>query len=311
MSTNPLDTARFALIFPGVGVKLCGAETAFFDTHRALMRPLLREASVYCDTDLIALLFDRGIDGLPDEKQQFFTYAFSAGVAKVAMRAVQPSAAAGYSFGIYAALFAAGVCSFEDGLFLLDNAHQIMQAACQGKDYAMGITVGLNLKDIEAILASKQYATVLRTNTNHDHCHVFSGTATEIDDFLKAAEREGAFKFERLKVHIPYHHPALLSGVSESFRTHCERIRWNKPRMKIISTVDGAQLLAPEAIRDYTIRHLAVPIHWRKTLEICYRMEISTLFECGPGISLTQNGRFAPFLMNYINIKKTDAWGEK
>jgi [acyl-carrier-protein] S-malonyltransferase len=311
MEADPRDLTRAALLFPGVGVRLSGAEAVFFDIHRDIMRPFLREASVYCDTDLIALLFEGGIDRLPDEKKQFFTYGFSAGVAAVALKRVNPVAAAGYSFGIYAALHAAGVCAFTDGLFLLDKANEIMQAASEGRGYAMGITVGLGREDIRQILAEETFESLLQTNCNHDSCHVFSGTETEIDRFLEAARREGAFKFERLDVRIPYHHPDLLAEVPERFRVHCDAIQWKKPRLRFISTFDGASLGTPEAIRDFTSRHPAHPIHWRKTLEALYRMEIGTVFECGPGISLTQNGRFVPFEMKYINIKKTNAWSEE
>ena len=281
----------------------------FFDAYRNVMRPFLREASVSCDTDLIALLFDGGIDALPDGTKQFFTYAFSAGAAAVAKKQYLPSAAAGYSFGIYAALHAAEVLSFEDGLFLLDQADKLMSAASEGHSFGMGIIVGLGPKDIAVLLESGEFETVLETNCNHDHCHVFSGEASELDAFLKAAEADGAFKFERLDVQIPYHHPALLAEVPEAFRAHCDGLKWHRPLFPVISTIDGSALTDPDAILDYTARHPATPIRWTAALKTFYLRKVETLFECGPGISLTQNGRFVPYETTYINAKKVGMWG--
>jgi [acyl-carrier-protein] S-malonyltransferase len=300
---------RCALVFPGVGVRLCGAETAFFDQHREVMRPLFREASYYCDVDLIALLFSGGIDALPDDKKQYFTYAFSAGAADVALRLVdRPVAAAGYSFGIYAALYATAACSFSEGLFLIDKANQVMQSDSAGKGFGMGVVVGLTATDIGCLLETGGYTNVMKTNVNHDHCYVFSGTGVEIDAFLKKAEALGAFKFERLDVDIPYHHPMLLAGVSEAFRVYTEKVAFRKTHYPIVSTIDGDLLSAADALVDFVSRHPTHPINWRDAISTLHRLRVNTLFECGPGISLSQNGRFLPFEMTYINVKKTAAW---
>ncbi len=307
--TTDLRQKRCALIFPGVGVRLSGAEAAFFENRREVMRPFMREASYCCDTDLIALLFEGRIDTLPDEKKQFFTYAFSVGAAEVARRLIdRPIAAAGYSFGIYAALVATAACSFADGLVLLDKANQVMQEASLGKGCGMGIVVGLSGSDIDALFKADKFDTVLETNTNHDHCHVFSGYGPEVDHFLKKAEANGAFKFERLKVEIPYHHPTLLKGVPEAFAACTRDVQLKKAHPPVISTIDGAPLSEADDIRNFVMRHPAHPINWRNTVETLHRLGVDTLFECGPGISLSQNGRFLPFEMTYINVKKTAAW---
>jgi [acyl-carrier-protein] S-malonyltransferase len=304
-----IDHKGSAFVFPGVGVRLCGAEKEFFDLHREVMRPPLREASYYCDTDLIALLFEGGIDALPDDKRQFFTYAFSAGAADVANRLTgRPIAAAGYSFGIYAALYATSACSFSDGLILLDKANQVMRAASAGKGFGMGVVVGLTAADIRVLLEAREVETVMETNCNHEHCHVFSGTDVEIDAFLKKAEAFGAIKFERLEVDIPYHHPVLLQGVPEAFRMYTQKVEFKKAHRPIVSTIDGSLLSEPDELLDFVTRHPAHPIHWQNTMVTLHHLGVDTLFECGPGISLSQNGRFLPFEMTYINIKKTAAW---
>ena len=74
---------KTAYAFPGVGVPPCGAEGRFFEAHRATMAPLLEQASERAGIDLVGPLVAGEADRLPDRTQQFFTYAYSVGVAEV------------------------------------------------------------------------------------------------------------------------------------------------------------------------------------------------------------------------------------
>ena len=44
MSKPSFDSARLAFAFPGVGVRPCGHEGAFYRRHEPVMAPLLAEA---------------------------------------------------------------------------------------------------------------------------------------------------------------------------------------------------------------------------------------------------------------------------
>ncbi len=292
-------------------MRLCGAEAGFFNIHAARFRPPLQEASEFCGIDLVKGLLSDTVGDLPDEKQQFFTYAFSVGAAKVAFDCAQPIVSAGYSFGIYAALTAAEAISFHDGLVLVDRAARLMQAASAGKGCGMGITVGLDVDDIAALLREGSFKTLLRTNTNHPACHVFSGLAKEVDRFLRAAAAAGAFKSERLTVDIPYHHPELLAGFPGTFAAGFDDLTWRPARIPVVSSITGALLRTPEELRLFTAAHPATPICWERVLATLDSEKIPILYECGPGISLTQNGRFVDFDAVYINIKKSAKWGER
>ncbi len=272
------------------------------------MNSLFNEASSYCKENLEALLFENKIDELPDEKKQFFTFAFSCGAADAAKKVIKPTAAAGYSFGIYAALYSAGVCSFSDGLFLVDKAATIMKEASENTNSGMGIVVGLTREDIDFVMADLSLSTVLVTNVNHAHCHVVSGLSQEINLFLTETAARGAFKSERLEVEIPYHHREFLCSVPKFFSSYIDGMVFKKAEVPIASTIDGCLLTSPADLRRFVAMHPAVPISWMKALEALHKLNIRALFECGPGISLSQNGRFTPFETTYINVKKASAW---
>ena len=116
-----MRSTKTAFCFPGVGVDHCGKELGFFTENRQTMEPFLRVASEFLGQDLASPFQNHGIHELGDREQQFFTYGYSVGVAEVCVGGgVVPEYAAGYSFGVYAALYACGSVSFETGLEILD-----------------------------------------------------------------------------------------------------------------------------------------------------------------------------------------------
>ncbi len=300
----PAVSGPAALVFPGVGVRLCGRERAFYHAHADRFAPLFEATSGYCGVDLAALLLEDRVDDLADGKRQFFTYAFSAGVADVARSRVEPRAAAGYSFGVYAALYAAEVFSFDAGLRIIDAAHRVMQEISARGAFGMGVVVGLDAAELLDIIRQEALGSVIRTNTNHKLCHIFSGRLDEIRRFLEGAEAAGAFRFQRLEVEIPYHHPDILAEAPERFRRHLREIEWRPATFPVVSTIDGRPMTAPEEIVAFTAEHLARPISWQTACEALGRLGIETALECGPGISLTQNARFIDLGMRYLNVKK-------
>jgi len=106
-----------AFVFPGVGVKLCGHEQEFLQTHPRFFEPLFAEASRAARTDLVDA-FRKGTIGVRDSRpDHFFTYAYSCALVDMCCeRGLAPDLMAGYSFGIYGALYGSGALSFSDGL---------------------------------------------------------------------------------------------------------------------------------------------------------------------------------------------------
>jgi [acyl-carrier-protein] S-malonyltransferase len=171
-------TGKTAFAFPGTGIKPCGREAPFFARHERILRPLLDEASQIAGADLAGELAAGRVEHLPDDRNQFFTYAFGAGICRVLDEAgIRPDLAAGYSFGIYGALVAAGAASFGDGLRMVRRAFDLMAGACRGTEAGMAAIVGLGRDDVEALLAGRPGAGVHLAITNSDLCHVLSSSS--------------------------------------------------------------------------------------------------------------------------------------
>lgn len=295
-----------AFAFPGVGVRLCGHENAFWQRHRRDMLPYLEESSRFAGVDLAAELSrDRESDAeLGEREAQLFTYAFNCAVAVVYLRrGLRPQLLAGHSMGIYSALATAEVIDFTAGLAIVERAYEVVNAACPGGEGSMAVIVGLSGADIDGLLALPGTGSVRLVNSNNDTTKVFAGRKSELESFVRAAEDADALKARLLPVASPYHHPELLSGAAEEFESFLRGYSWQRAACPIVSSIDQRSLSSGEDLLQLTARNIATPIDWEKVMQRVTEQGISTVFECGAGLSLTQNGRLMPSTPTFINVK--------
>lgn len=297
--------AKTAFVFPGVGVKHCGAELPFYERHLELMESYIHRAEAYTSTPFARLLSQGKINDLQDREQQFFTYAYSSAVAEV-FRAggIEPLLVAGYSFGVYGALYASRAIDFETGLKILDSAYEIM-SACKGSAPAgMGVVVGLSREDVEGIISSMRTSTLHLVTINSETCQVIAGHKSCIERFIKRAEDLDAFSADLLPVDIPYHHPTLLCDATSRFEKLLQDTPIENPTVPVVSSIDQKIIKDRRALIDFVARNLTTPIDWSKVARALHAQQIFRICECGPGLSLSQNGRFLPFDdAIYVHIK--------
>jgi [acyl-carrier-protein] S-malonyltransferase len=298
------EPCKTAFAFPGAGVKPCGREAGFFRRHEQTLGPLLDEASERAGTDLTRELVSGDAASLPDERNQCFTYAFGAGVRDVLERCgVEPHVAAGYSFGVYAALYAARALSFSDGLSAVAEAFRLMKARCSGKPAGMAVVIGPGSEDLQALIDRDRAGGLCMVNSNSAVCNVVAGPRKELERFLAETDAAGAVSASLLDVEVPYHHPEMLKGASDEFRAFLERLAWRDPVCPVVSSIDQQVLTTWPRLLEFTASNLCTPISWRRVVESLGAMKVKRIIECGPGISLSQHGRFIDGGMEYVNVK--------
>jgi [acyl-carrier-protein] S-malonyltransferase len=300
-----IDNSKIAFIFPGAAVEPCGAEDAFFAKHREIMGPFLAEASKSAGIDFVETL-DKGLVGQLDERSsQIFTFAFSHGVAMAHLQAgITPVVLAGYSLGIYAAVSVSGALAFGECCGMVGMAFDIMKKHCGGQEFAMGAIVGLSHAETQRLCASGKYPSVCHTNTNNETCGVFSGKKDEIGKFFEDARAQGALSTVLFNVTIPYHHPQYLAEASYEFLKAIIGLSWRDAGIPVISSIDQKPLVKSGDLVDFIAMSLASPVHWHHVMEAIAAIGVTVVYECGPGISLGQNGRFIHNGLRYITIKK-------
>ncbi len=296
---------KVAFVFPGAAVEPCGAEAPFYQRHRDLMQPLLSQASDLASVDLEAVLQGGRLAELSERAGQLFTVAYSQGVATVHAHAgIAPVVAAGYSLGIYAALSASGAIAFRDCLTLAASAFDLMKEACGTASFAMGAVVGLTQAETEAMLAGGMYPSVCMTNTNNDTCGVFSGTTGDVDAFFADALGRGALSTKKFGLSIPYHHPGYLRECALKLYNAAEKYSWRDATVPVLSSIDRTPLVAAADLARFVSANIASPVNWQKVVEAVAATGVTTAYECGPGISLCQNGRFVENRLRYVTVKK-------
>jgi [acyl-carrier-protein] S-malonyltransferase len=295
---------RVAFVFPGAGVPCCGAEARLWEERAGAFAPFLEEASSRAGVDFAAALADGRIDAIPDRERQHFTYAFGAAFCEL-LRAcgLEPVATAGYSFGVYAALYGAGAISLSTGFDLLERAYEVMAAATAGLDCGMGIVVGLTAAEVRALLAGDGLEALVLANSNSETCHVLSGPAPALDAALAAASLRDAISAKRLPVAIPYHHPALLDRARRELLDVLGAARFLDPRCPVVSSIDQRPLRSPAELAGFVAANVATPISWARVVPALAALGAEAVVDCGPGISLAQNARFIDGAPPHVSVK--------
>jgi [acyl-carrier-protein] S-malonyltransferase len=295
---------RVALVFPGAGVESCGAEAELCARNRAAFAPYLGEASERARLDLAAALAGGRVDAIPDREKQYFTYAFGAGYAALLLsRGVEPVATAGYSFGVYAALFGAGAATFTQGLDILERAYAVMAEEIGAAEHGMAIAVGLGEAEVRAVLRGEACAELVLATSNSETCHVVSGPRAALEAAVEGFLARDAVAARLLPVAIPYHHPRLLGRASARLRDFLAGVGISPARRPVVSSVDQRALIEPREIAAFVAANLSTPISWVRVLETLASRGARAVIECGPGVSLSQNARFVDGAPTHISLK--------
>ncbi len=297
--------SKIALAFPGIGVELSGRERVFFDEHRSKVEPFFSEASEIAGVNLTNYLVEQKSEPADSDclPRHLFALAFGAGFAKVLEEAnVRGDYAAGFSFGIYAVLFASKAVCFSDCARIVVRAHELSSEACREKNVAMAAVVGLTIPEVQEILASVG-GDVQIVNVITETCAIIAGNSEAVDACIRDAEDRDSLRAGRLSVRAAYHHPAYLGDASREFAEFLKSVPFSSPVFPVVSSVDFSLITTGTRLRNFTAENLGLPIHWLNVVRTLSARGVTGIIEAGAGISLTRNGSFMPFDIFYANVK--------
>jgi [acyl-carrier-protein] S-malonyltransferase len=147
-------------------------------------------------------------------------------------------AIAGLSLGEYTALHLAGVISFADGLRLVDQRGQFMQAAAEASDSSM---VALRCGDEAEVLALCEAAsggeTLVPANFNSPQQIVISGTTDACRRAVEEAARREIGATE-IAVAGAFHSP-IMAPAAERMAEALAAVTWSEPRLTVLANVTG------------------------------------------------------------------------
>ncbi len=194
---------------------------------------------------------------------------------------VRPSAAVGHSLGEYAALYAAGVLSVSDTIYLVGKRAELLQERCQRGTHAMLATRASPETLLKLVSASNCEVACI----NGPKDTVLSGSVEEILDSQRILAANG-IKATLLKLPFAFH-SAQVQPILEDLEVLASAATFEKPRYPVLSplmgnVVEEAGTFGP----SYLAKHCRETVDIAKALEFARERAIinekSIIIEVGP-----------------------------
>ncbi len=271
-----------AILFPGQGAQAVGMGRDLAE-HFPECRALFDRAGKVLGFDLAKACFEGPIEQLTRSsvaQPAIFVVSAAAWLALQLRRpGLKVAAAAGLSSGEWAALYAAGVLSFEDSLRVLEARGRFMQDACEEHAGGMLSLIGLDLAGAEKLARDSG---VEVANLNSPEQTVLSGSREGIDRAEAGAKMAGAKKAVRLNVAGAFH-SSLMTTAARRLEEFLAAIPFGAPTMPVLSNVTGQPHGDPESIRQLMVRQVTSSVRWVDDVRWMQGQGVTQYAECGPG----------------------------
>lgn len=200
-----------------------------------------------------------------------------------------PDFAAGHSVGEYAALFAAGAFSFDDGLKLVKKRGELMSKIEGG---AMAAVIGLDADAIAEAMSGCGQDEVDLVNFNSPSQVVISGPASSVPGLEAPLKEAGARHFVLLNVSGAFH-SRYMKEPSEEFAEFVEDFEFSPPRFPVISNVEATPY-GENNVAELLVRQISSPVLWSNSIRYIRGQGEVEFREIGSGNVLTKLLRQIP-----------------
>ncbi|MEH2181460.1 beta-ketoacyl synthase N-terminal-like domain-containing protein [Nostoc sp.] len=187
---------------------------------------------------------------------------------------------AGHSFGELTALWAAGVLSTEDYLFLVKARGQAM-AAPEDPDHDAGsmLAVKEDISKVEAVI--RHFPQVAIANQNSPTQFVLAGPTAEIARVRDVLHEKG-YTAVLLPVSAAFHTP-LIAFAQKSFAIATKSVKFQSPKIPVYSNVTSKQYpKEPLNIQKILETHLSNSVLFKQEIENIYAAGGTCFVEFGP-----------------------------
>lgn len=227
---------------------------------------VVADASDVASRDVAHLLLTAGPDELMQTRNaQLATLVFSLIVLDAVERlGIEPTACAGHSLGEYSALVAAGALSFDDGVAIVTERGEAMQAAADAQPGTMTVILGLD--DDEADMACyRADAEVWVANYNGPDNVVIAGDTESVDAALDEAFVMGAQRAIPVPVGGAFHTPFMASA-RPRLRKAIRAATFRQPEVPVVANVDALPHETADDWQALSSAQLCSPVRWRHSI---------------------------------------------
>ena len=296
-----------AFLFPGQGAQYLGMGIALCEKiPSALMR--FKQASEILGYDLLEVCKNGPLDKINSTVISQPAIYVSSMAALDLLSSEDPLAVknckitAGLSLGEYTALTFAGAMRFEDGLLLVKERGEAMQAASEKVSSGMLSVIGVEKDKIQEICkdAGKD-GLIQMANFLCPGNIVVSGDNLACLSFEKIATEKN-IRTIKLAVAGAFHTP-LMAPALERLAKVLGSTNINNPVVPVLSNVDSLLHTDPESIRSKLARQVVEPVLWEDCMRKVLDSGVEKLYEIGPGRVLAGLAKRINRKIEIVNIQ--------
>jgi iterative type I PKS product template protein len=288
-ASNKAPSIAFA--FPGQGSSIFGTARVLYHTSPTFKR-ILSELDCMCAAqDLPSIIppllgEPSASDPSPLESQLCMALLEVAMVRLWKSWGVEPNLVVGHSLGEYAALYAAGVISAADVVFLVAKRASLMQEMCTRGTHKM-LSLRMSAEDVAAALrAASGLASLEITCINGPTSTVVAGLQKDLQVFKQQQQDAGVTS---VLLDVPYaFHSAQLDPILEAYEKSTAAVNFAEPRIPVASSRLGSVVEQEGTFTSsYLARQAREPVLFSEAAVACQaaeRVDQNTLWlEMGPG----------------------------
>lgn len=276
--------------FPGQGSSIVGTAKVLYDSS-ASFRRIIGELNSLCEAQSLASILPpllgepSASSPSPLESQLCMALLEVAMVRLWKSWGVQPSLVIGHSLGEYAALYAAGVISAADVVFLVAKRASLMQEMCSRGTHKM-LSLRMSAEDARVALETAGLASLEITCVNGPAATVVAGLEEDLLVFMRQLQAAGA---TAVLLDVPYaFHSAQLDPILEAYESSSAGVNFMKPRIPVASSRLGYIVEQDGTFSSsYLSRQAREPVLFSQAVAACQmsqKVDQNTLWlEMGPG----------------------------
>ncbi|MGK7884522.1 MAG: ACP S-malonyltransferase [Crocosphaera sp.] len=291
----PKSTTMSLWVFPGQGSQKLGMGIDLLKFPLAKLR--LQQAENILGWSVSDVWNSQNTKLSNTQYSQPCLYVFMTLLADLMRRSgYEPCVVAGYSFGEYVALYAAGAYDFETSLTLIQKRAEIMSRLPQG---SMATLIGFEADKLREEVVKT--ADVWFANDDPKYA-VISGTSQGIASVLSNVSVERVIPLE---VSAAFHTP-LVESAAQEFQAVLETTPFKLLSIPVFSSTDFVFSLNRNQLKDSLIRQITRPIKWQIISQLLVRQGITKAIQIGGGKGLLKPMKNLDPELEISNIGSTE-----